>query len=65
MVPSGGSSLPVPGWGCPGESAAENNTQGGECRVSEEGWDFALEGKWGGRNWILRDRNQHLSSANV
>lgn len=32
----------------PREGAAENNTQGGgECRASEEGQDFALEGKWG------------------
>lgn len=46
MMPRG-SSLPVPGWGCPGGGAAEIATQGRECRVSEEVLDFALKGKWG------------------
>lgn len=46
MMPRG-SGLPVPGWGCPGGGAADINTQGRECRVSEEVLGFALKGKWG------------------
>lgn len=43
MMPRG-SSLPVPGNA---QGRRENNTHGGECGASEEGQDFALEGKSG------------------